>query len=189
MDSEKFEKLFTTEPVPLQEPHELAWLVNKVEKLKPLRIIVEVGIDKGGTLKFWDEIIEQKGLIIGIDINQALLFKPLHNHKYIFRDSTIPKTFEELIIYLDTNPIDFLHLDGCHEGAVFKDYAHFAPLVRKGGLIAMHDCGEPTSFYHKDATSTRWTRGGAPDVVKCFSEVKLEKEVLQYDQGTGVIYV
>jgi cephalosporin hydroxylase len=194
MDKSKFDELFNSEPAPLQESHELQWLISKVEKLNPLKVIVEVGIDKGGTLKFWDSIMN-KGTIIGIDINNAIgnyyITKSNNNLMFIFQDSTLPSTLEKLKKCLAGKTIDFLHLDGCHEGAVFHDYENFSPLVRQGGLIAFHDCGEPTIFYHlnRGATSTRWTRGGAPDVVECFRRIKKEKEVLQYDQGTGIVYV
>jgi hypothetical protein len=190
MEQSKFDILFTSEPIPLQEPNELKWLIKKVEKLSPLKTIVEIGIDKGGTLKFWDELISEDGLIVGIDINNALeSYKPKHRFETIFQDSTLTSTIDKLKIILGESSIDFLHIDGCHEGKVLEDYANFSPFVRKGGLIALHDCGEPIKSYHPTATSMRWFRGGAPDVVKCFLQVKLEKEVLQYDQGTGVIYV
>jgi predicted O-methyltransferase YrrM len=55
-------------------------------------------------------------------------------------DSHDPRTVAQVKSLLGSRPIDFLFIDGDHSlQGVRLDYEFFAPLVRPGGLIALHD--------------------------------------------------
>ncbi len=192
--------MFNEEPKPWQNKDEFLWLINKVEAYtKPLQSILEIGMGMGGSFKFWEELTEKKGLLIGIDnfsdcmTNQKIMEEKIkkNNWKVIIGNSQNSETVNQVLKFLNGKKLDLLFIDGDHEETVFKDYSNYSPLVRRGGLIIFHDCGEPSIFYHpKDASSTnRWSRGGDPVAKKCFEEIKAEKERLQYDQGTGIVYV
>lgn len=49
-------------------------------------------------------------------------------------------SYFDIAYFKMVEPIDFLFLDGDHtEEGVFKDWEIYSPLVKKGGLIALHD--------------------------------------------------
>jgi hypothetical protein len=199
MNKEQFGELFLKEPVPLQDQQEFRWLVEKVEAIKPT-VVAEIGVDKGGSLKFWLELVSKESLVIGIDPNAQF-------------PSEMPKDFKGEIVLirgcsnekwvldcfgsaLGGKQVDFLYIDGAHDEVVFEDYKNYSPFVRSEGIIAFHDCGETSksyALYHKvpfSETSEKWERGGAPQVRRCFLSIKgKEKELLQFDHGTGVVVV
>jgi predicted O-methyltransferase YrrM len=90
-----------------------------------------------------------------------------------------PKNFESLKKI--TNELDFLFIDGNHfYDFVKKDLEMYGSLVRKGGIIAMHDIG-----YAEEG-----------NVLKLWKEVRDKyngyKEIIHSDKGEkgiGVLYV
>ena len=55
-------------------------------------------------------------------------------------DSQLTSTRDKVSHLVGGQPIDFLFIDGDHRYAGVKaDYELYAPLVRKGGIIAFHD--------------------------------------------------
>jgi hypothetical protein len=55
-------------------------------------------------------------------------------------DSHQPETQKRLAALLQGEKLDFLFIDGDHTAAgVLQDFEDYAPFVRPGGLIALHD--------------------------------------------------
>lgn len=126
-----------------QGKEELLWLLEIVDRIKP-RIIVELGVHLGHSLKVWQDAFKPE-LLVGIDhetndILKAYINTNTLNAAIILGDSHQPETVKSLNEILDGREIDFLFVDGDHmyEG-VKKDFQMYAPLVRKGGLIAFDD--------------------------------------------------
>lgn len=126
-----------------QGVNELEWLLNEVGKIKP-KIIVEIGVHLGHSLKAWQDAFQPE-VLVGIDnernetLDEYLESGELSAY-FIEADSHQDSTGIELVEALQGQWIDFLFIDGDHtfEG-VKKDYEMYAPLVRKGGIIAFHD--------------------------------------------------
>jgi predicted O-methyltransferase YrrM len=138
--------------------------VQKKEELRPfirfllrrtLRTVVEIGTYRGGTLWLWCRLAKADALIVSIDLPggefgggyddaQAQRIqsyaRPDQALVLLRADSHLPATRDELLAALGERSIDFLFIDADHtyEG-VKQDYEMYAPLVRRGGIVAFHD--------------------------------------------------
>lgn len=133
-----------------QREAEVIWFYRACEELKP-SVIVEIGIKEGGNLKVLSTHLGASGICVGIDPRQEIPWKmddarcAMHHIK---GNSHAPETLEALKGVLGGRPIDVLFIDGDHstEG-MLADYYDYSPLVRSGGIIAVHDI-----FYLKEVT-------------------------------------
>lgn len=121
------------------------WLMEKVSKLNP-KVYMEVGCAHLDTFRLYESILDSEGLAIGIDlVNKGRLWDNYESHSgcevtLISGDSTSASVVSEVIKELGGKKIDFLFIDGNHYiEYVEKDWDNFSPLVRSGGLIALHD--------------------------------------------------
>lgn len=126
-----------------QRVDELAEVVSVVAAVDP-KVIVEIGCDAGGTLFCWRQLCEAVYGITLADNSPATggQLYPLVDHgaSVLIGDSHDPAALRWLRDQLDGRPIDVLHIDGDHSyrGAV-GDLLWYAPLVRDGGLVLLHD--------------------------------------------------
>jgi predicted O-methyltransferase YrrM len=183
---------------PSQVRYEVAKLLEVVAELRP-RIVLEIGTAGGGTLFLFTRVADPEAKIISIDLPggpfgggyprwKIPLYKSFSKGGqkiYLLRrDSHDPRTLEEVKRILGGENVDFLFIDGDHtyEG-VKRDFEMYSPLVREGGIIALHDIvpGLPENV------------GGVP---KFWGEVKMKYKHLEIVEdwhqggyGVGVIYV
>lgn len=129
----------------LQKPAELQALIVLVARRHP-QVVVEVGCDGGGTLYAWTQLAPT---VVGVDLPGGPFSsgqpRTDHGATVIDGDSHDPATLAALRELLAGRPVDVLFLDGDHtyEG-VTQDLAAYLPLVRPGGLAALHDiCHHP----------------------------------------------
>ncbi len=154
--------------VAIQKKIELLWLLDVVAAKDP-RVIVEIGVDQGGTFQALEAACPD-ATMIGIDIGAGKWSTglPLDDPRVICGDSHDTETLVELRRRLNGRKIGFLLIDGDHsyEG-VAQDYWSYLPLVEEGGLIALHDIAEhsPASGVH---VSEFWraVRHRHPDAVE-----------------------
>lgn len=122
-----------------QQAPELAELLGLVQ---PGAVVVEIGCDAGGVL--WAFREAGAGQIIGVDLPGGPYSSGRrlvdHGAAIVEGDSHEPRTLALLVKILDGRPVDLLFIDADHtyEG-VKVDYEMYAPLVRPGGLVALHD--------------------------------------------------
>lgn len=131
-----------------QDSFEMWQLLENVERIKPQRIL-EIGMDKGHSLFTWHKAFPN-ALVAGIDRAESSfddMYKTLflsghvNNVKPIFGDShngSMYKYIKHEVFGGDF--VDFLFIDGDHtyEG-VKRDWQIYAPMVRPGGFVALHD--------------------------------------------------
>lgn len=144
---------------PLQVKEELTELLNILIDVKP-KYVLEIGTSKGGTLFLLARVSSSDAQIISVDLPQGQFgcgypeWKiPLYqsfatqNQKLslIRNDSHAQSTLDSVKKILRGAKLDFLLIDGDHTySGVKKDYEMYHSLVRKGGLIALHDiCVHP----------------------------------------------
>lgn len=129
-----------------QDPEELQWLIDKVlEIIGPPIVVLEIGTSHGGTLKYWEQICREDALIIGIDRRERELVtwniessnRDIH---HIEGDSHSPETLSKVEDILGGKAVDFLFVDGDHNG-VKADYEDYSKLVRDAGVVGFHDVG------------------------------------------------
>lgn len=138
----------TVEPViAIQRREELLELLERVRALQP-RHVCEIGTSAGGTLYYLTRVAAPSALIVSIDIAtpphtryaRTKLVRGSQRIVSLEGDSQSPDMVRRLQEQLAGAPLDFLFIDGDHSYTGAKrDFELYAPLVRRGGLIAMHD--------------------------------------------------
>ncbi len=139
---------------PMQAHEEIAALYQRVRELQP-QMVVEIGTCHGGSLYLWCQAAAENATIVSLDLpggeygggyhtareklymNFAQHRQTLHLLRGNSHEEASKKRVNEI---LKGKGIDFLFIDGDHsyEG-VKKDYEMYRPLVRKGGMVALHD--------------------------------------------------
>ncbi len=134
-----------------QREAEVIWFYRAVERIKP-SVIVEIGIKEGGNLKILSTHLGANGLAVGIDPRQEIPWAMDDADccvRHIRGDSHAPETVTALTALLDGRSIDVLFIDGDHStDGMLADYHDYSPLVRSGGIVAVHDI-----FYLKEVTA------------------------------------
>lgn len=136
-----------------QREDEVVWFHNHASLLNP-KVVVEIGIKEGGNLKILSTLVDENGLVIGIDPRKEIPWKMDDSKCKVFHivgNSHEVSTVNKLKVILDGLPIDVLFIDGDHsyEG-MLKDFYDYAPLVRTGGIIAVHD------IYYLEEVTRAW---------------------------------
>lgn len=142
----------------IQNPTELRLFLERVAALRP-RVVVEIGTAAGGVFQALAALADPQALLCSIDLpggayggasdaaidrvaNELLLaLGGPQQEVFLIRDrSSHFSTLAELRKRLGERRIDLLFIDGDHSyGGVLSDFRMYAPLVRPGGLIALHD--------------------------------------------------
>lgn len=107
--------------------------------------IIEIGVWKGKSLAFMNEMCSRKRKVIGIDPmelhNQAeeLIFY----HQHIFPEAILIQGYSEFSIeraYQYSSRIAILHIDGGHLGRnVLLDFLLYSPSLLSGGFLVFDD--------------------------------------------------
>ena len=139
---------------PAQVQSEFVALLDVFSRKKP-KVVLEIGTFRGGTLFCFTRLASLSALIISLDlpggtfgggygrlrekIYHAFTF-PKQELRLLREDSHSEGTLEKVKKILSGERIDFLFIDGDHtyEG-VKRDFEMYAPLMEKGGIIALHD--------------------------------------------------
>ena len=139
---------------PWQIRSELAGFLELVEERRPRRV-VEIGTADGGTLFLLAWFAADDATLVSVDLPAgrfgggygvwrrslyASFGKPRQRIELVQADSHDARTKRAVERILDHEPVDLLFIDGDHtyEG-VAADFEAYAPLVRDGGLVALHD--------------------------------------------------
>lgn len=181
-----------------QNQPEIAELLKLVQEMRP-ETVLEIGTASGGTLFLFSRAASENALILSIDLPggihgggcpwwKTILFRSFASGKQkielLRADSHSEDTVNSLKKLLDGKNIDFLFIDGDHtyEG-VRRDFENYSPLVRKGGMIALHDIASDHA-------------GHGCKAHKYWNEIKSgyrHKEIIanagQTLYGIGVIYI
>ncbi len=138
---------------PTQQKKEIEALLKLLIEFKP-RTILEIGTCYGGSLFLFTRVASEDAQIISLDLPSGELggyyewripfYKsfamPNQRIHLIKADSHDVKTLNKIKELLGNNLIDFLFIDADHTYAgVKKDFEMYSPLVREGGIIALHD--------------------------------------------------
>lgn len=143
---------------PGQVRAEIRALLIEVQRMRPHRIL-EIGTQHGGTLFMFAQVAAEDARLISVDLPhgefgggypawRGRLYRrfgrPGQTIELIRGDSHADTTIDEVKDLLAGSLLDFMLIDGDHsyEG-VRADFERYSPLVRPGGLIAIHDVAPP----------------------------------------------
>lgn len=167
-----------------QIPQELEEFKQFLKKRK-IESILEIGVFEGGTLMAWREIFPScyiLGIDIGIGTDELRKLAKDNNIELMLKtDSHDPKTLEKI----KDKKFDFLFIDGDHSyQGVKKDFEMYSPLVKKDGIVALHDIKD--TQHHRDIDCF---------VADFWNEIKRNyewKEIADWTidwGGIGILYV
>jgi predicted O-methyltransferase YrrM len=139
---------------PRQNSVEIEKLYKTVLDLTP-KAVLEIGTARGGTLYLWAQAAADDATIVSVDLPGGKFggaypaariqfyqsFARDNQKLHLIRnDSHSTETLGLVQSYFANDYIDFAFIDGDHtyEG-VKSDFSLYSPLVRKGGIIALHD--------------------------------------------------
>ena len=163
------------------------------------RRVCEIGTSAGGTLYALTRVAAPDAVIVSVDITipqtvQTLrekLVKPGQRIVSIEGDSHSDDTKAAVERALEGAPLDVLFIDGDHSYVgVRADFELYAPLVRHGGLIGLHDINE--DFTTRKGISTPAISGDVPRFWRELRERHATEELIadpeQDGYGIGVVF-
>lgn len=135
-----------------QSERELSWLLERYRALQPRRVL-EIGSLAGGTLWHWMAHTAPGAEFAVIDLPVPWHLSGAQQtaghdggwqrwaEQFGHTLTIIPRNSHDAATRaLVAGPFDYLFIDADHHYAAAKqDYELYAPLVRPGGLIALHD--------------------------------------------------
>jgi cephalosporin hydroxylase len=141
----------------VQKPEEIRWLFELVRAERP-RVVLEIGLDFGGTFFLWSRAAAPDAHLLAIDtkpVGRLGMWSPFSLVRRAFAvgsqrvtllmdsDSHSETTRQRIAALLDGRAVDFLFIHGDHscEG-VWQDFKTYSPFVAPGGLIAFHDISQ-----------------------------------------------
>ncbi len=181
-----------------QKRVEILALLARLQQ-NPPRHLCEIGTSFGGTLFLLAQVSAPDATIISIDLGLPWGRSRVHSRmqnssQKIFSlgiDSQSAEALRTTKSILRDNKLDFLLIDGDHsyEG-VQADFLNYSPLMRKGGLIALHDIVPDYSARLGIETGT-WT-GGVPNFWRAQQTISKTEEIIedpdQDGYGLGLVY-
>jgi predicted O-methyltransferase YrrM len=167
---------------------EIVPFLERVRALEPRRVL-EIGTATVATLYLLTRVAVDDAVIVSVDVRapafqrsaRARLGRPGQRVVSIEADSHDPELRHRVETLLGHDRLDVLFIDGDHSyDGVQRDFELYAPLVRPGGLIALHDISP-----HPDAA-----RSG--DVPRFWAELeerhRTERLVAGEGYGIGLVY-
>lgn len=127
----------------IQEATELAILLSLANSISP-RTVIEIGTFAGGTAWAFAQLPTVQHIITvdyGPEPDAAARLADLRPQvSTVAYHSADPNCFHNVTALLGSERADLLLIDGSHDlASVEQDYRIYAPLVRIGGLVALHD--------------------------------------------------
>ncbi|MBP6716182.1 MAG: class I SAM-dependent methyltransferase [Acidobacteria bacterium] len=138
----------------VQRHSEIRALFQRVKSMRPRRV-VEIGTAYGGSLYLWTRAAADDAVIVSVDLppwerdDAWEAQKVAQFRRFARRDQAVtmirasshdPASLAAVREAMGGEPIDVLFIDGDHSlDGVRQDVADYGPLVRAGGIIALHD--------------------------------------------------
>ncbi|HUZ46426.1 MAG TPA: class I SAM-dependent methyltransferase [Terriglobia bacterium] len=181
-----------------QVPSELTALGEILAPRRP-ECALEIGTCNGGTLLFLTRLASPQATIVSVDLpggrfgggygsRRRWFYQRFARHgqrlHLLQGDSHSADMLNRAKAALRGQPLDYLFIDGDHtyEG-VKQDFELYAPLVRKGGIIAFHDIAEHSPAIGCEV-SQFWNR-----IKRQYRHTEIIEDRKQGWAGIGVLYV
>jgi cephalosporin hydroxylase len=183
---------------PNQVKEEIIRFLVFTGQLKP-KVTLEIGTANGGTLFLLCQVSQPEALILSVDLPYGKfggggararipLLKAFAKNKQdvhlIKANSHDFGTLRLVKKILGPRMVDLLFIDGDHTyDGVRQDYEMYAPLVRKGGMVAFHDIVEHTQDMEVKVNKF-WN-----EIKSSGEHVEIVNEWSQKWGGIGILYI
>lgn len=160
----------------IQEPAEFGEWLDILARIRPRRGL-EIGTYTGGSACLTLEALPKIKSLITVDIQDRSKEMPeaavpfLSRITFVRGDSHLVGTRDAVVRTLGRKCLDFLFIDGYHSyESVSADFYLYAPLVRPGGLVALHDIQSVKLGYEHTAGVERfWQELSTREPERCQS--------------------
>ncbi len=175
-----------------QKREEIRWLFELVRAERP-RVVLEIGLDLGGTFFMWSRAAASDAYLLAIDTKPVGRFGMWSPFSLVRRgfavgsqrvtllmnsDSHDETTRQRIAALLDGRAVDFLFIDGDHScKGVWQDFETYSPFVAPGGLVAFHDVSQ---------NPAEQTKGVAQFWREFTVEHETEERVVNDEPGFGI---
>lgn len=129
----------------LQIENEIVPFLKYVATIQP-KVVGEIGVKFGGNTFLFERALPSVQRLIGVDLvlqnvgKARFLARSKQRLRFIEGSSYSPAVIERVRRWLGRDRFDFLFIDGDHSySGVVQDFLAYYPMVRPGGLIAVHD--------------------------------------------------
>lgn len=141
----------------LRESQRVAEIKDAAEHVRVVHpdVVLEIGMFTGASMRVWAQCATDTALLIGIEpeFGRVRPFaRPRQTEHVIRMTAQHVDALDEVMKALNGRRVDFLFIDGDHMRAL-DDFNRFAPLVRPGGLIGLHDIAHDAAHF---ATVAAW---------------------------------
>ena len=183
---------------PLQVSSEILSLMKLVASEKP-KSVLEIGTANGGTLFLLARSAAPDAHLISLDLPAGEFgggYSPIRIPLYksfargaqrvslIRGNSHAAESLQQVKSLLNERSLDFLLIDGDHTyHGVRQDFELYAPLVRQGGIVALHDVAKHPA-------------GHNCDVDRFWAELKVKYRTFEFIENTnqgwagiGVVFI
>ena len=130
-----------------QNADELTWLVDKVKMLSPTAIL-EIGLESGGTLKIWEQLLSQNkdSILVGIDLSPNMQWDISQSNvsvTVIKGDAHNPEIIQQVINIIKNRKFDFIFIDSEHTAKAAKlETEIYGNFLKPCGIIGYHDIND-----------------------------------------------
>jgi cephalosporin hydroxylase len=176
----------------VQKPEEIRWLFELVRAARP-RVVLEIGLDCGGTFFLWSRAAAPDAHLLAIDtkpVGRFGIWSPFSLVRRGFAvgsqrvtllmdsNSHSKTTRQRIAALLDDRAVDFLFIHGDHscEG-VWQDFKMYSPFVAPGGFMAFDDISQ---------NPAERTKGVAQFWREFTLEHETEERVVNDEPGFGI---
>jgi predicted O-methyltransferase YrrM len=128
----------------MQKSRELATLIDFLRG-REIRNVLEIGGFRGGTMWVWSQLATGHLVCVDFFVLEGRMERVSDvDYTLINANSHLAETRDRVVGVLGGESLGLLFIDGDHsyEG-VRRDFELYEPLVRKGGVIAIHDTAMP----------------------------------------------
>jgi predicted O-methyltransferase YrrM len=176
----------------VQKREEIQWLFELVRAAQP-RVVLEIGLDMGGTFFLWSRAATPDAHLLAIDTRPVGRFGDWSPFSLVRRgfavgsqrvtllmnsDSHSETTRQRVATLLNGREVDFLFIDGDHShDGVWQDFNMYSLLVAPGGLVAFHDVSP---------NPAEWTKGVAQFWREFSGEHETDERVVNDEPGFGI---
>jgi predicted O-methyltransferase YrrM len=130
-----------------QNADELTWLAERVKILSPTAIL-EIGIESGGTMKVWEQLLKQdkNSILIGIDLSPNMQWDITQSKvsvTVIKGDAHTPEILQQVMSIIKDRKFDFIFIDSEHTSkAVRLETEIYRNFLKPCGVIGYHDIND-----------------------------------------------
>lgn len=167
----------------------------RILQTSPPKAVCEIGTASGGTLLLLTQVCSPDAIFISIDIGlsfrRALVYSGFGTHRQRVvcirgNSQELPQLCRMKSI-LKGHKLDLLFIDGDHSAnGVNADFQNYSPLVRRGGLVALHDI-VPDHYQRYGVDTDKYT-GGVPGIWKALKSTYATEEFVEdpHQNGYGI---